>query len=62
LQCDGCGKMISRANNRAPQEADCQYYRKDKPPADCGDPKCKHHAHKRACNGSYIKVSSNLMC
>ncbi|GIL49975.1 hypothetical protein Vafri_6103, partial [Volvox africanus] len=54
-ECERCKKVIKRAMNRPPQEADC-IGRTGSRGAACHDPNCGYHTHLRTCGGAYIKI------
>ncbi|GLC61382.1 hypothetical protein PLESTB_001750100 [Pleodorina starrii] len=54
-ECERCKKLIKRAMNRPPQEADCSG-RTGARGAACRDPNCGYHTHLRGCGGAFIKI------
>ncbi len=48
---------MKRAMNRPPQEADCRG--RQGRGADCADPHCRYHMHRKTCGGAYVKVCTS---
>ncbi|PSC74929.1 sprT-like domain-containing Spartan [Micractinium conductrix] len=52
-RCDRCDRVVKRAMNRPPQEADCRLHVRGR---DCGDAACSYHMHVKHCGGTFVKI------